>query len=570
MSSVELKRLNKFISESGFCSRREADALIEQGKVTINGEVPELGTKVAPSDVVAVDGKVIAASAQDKSDRVYIIYHKPIGVTCTTERDVKGNIVDAIGHSQRIFPIGRLDKPSEGLILLTSDGDIVNKILRAENAHDKEYLVTVDKPVSPRFAQRMEKGVPILGTMTKPCQVTITGRQSFRIVLTQGLNRQIRRMCEFLGYEVESLKRIRVMHFNLKGLKPGEWRELSPAEMDTLNQAVADSRKTSEKAEFIENVQSNLRTGKHSNQSSEADSHVERKPKGDYVFKGEGRSGHKFDQAPRHKDKPKPSHQHSDAGEAASDNPWGQSTHSEGSNSDSSRGDGSRGEGSRGGYSRADTLPRGNTRHQQKDGQRENSSRQTRSSENRSYRGTENRTDSRSDSRTDRRNDKWTDKKRNSPHSEFRQGGSRQDDSRHKPRGEENTKAGGNNRWGNSENKRVEKDSKGRQDRHHRSDNNRNDQRKDKRFEKPFEKHSDGQRTPYKKRDHQEDSFQRNRRDDSGKPSQKRDNSGDWSSYNDERPRNKPKLTRYTPEKRADEKKESKSPSRLSLKKPSK
>ena len=243
MSSVELKRLNKFISESGFCSRREADALIEQGKVTINGEVPELGTKVAPSDVVAVDGKVIAASAQDKSDRVYIIYHKPIGVTCTTERDVKGNIVDAIGHSQRIFPIGRLDKPSEGLILLTSDGDIVNKILRAENAHEKLYRVTVNKPINPRFLKRMAGGIPILNTVTKPCKVNGVSQFTFEIVLTQGLNRQIRRMCEYLGYEVTKLVRKRIMHISLKGLAPGKWRHLSADELNELNRAVAHSTK---------------------------------------------------------------------------------------------------------------------------------------------------------------------------------------------------------------------------------------------------------------------------------------------------------------------------------------
>lgn len=244
MSAENTKRLNKYISDTGFCSRREADKLIEQQRVTINDKKPELGTKVAPGDTVKVDGKRIGAVARDKSDRVYIVYNKPIGITCTTERHVKGNIVDAIGHKQRIFPIGRLDKPSEGLILLTSDGDIVNKILRAENAHDKEYEVTVNQPVSERFLQKMAKGVPILGTVTKPCQVFPRGKFKFNIILTQGLNRQIRRMCEFLGYEVTKLKRTRIMHIELGKLKPGQWRNLTEAELKTLNQALKGSRKT--------------------------------------------------------------------------------------------------------------------------------------------------------------------------------------------------------------------------------------------------------------------------------------------------------------------------------------
>lgn len=242
------KRLNKFISESGFCSRREADKLIAAQRVTINNKVPELGTKVVAGDVVKVDGKAINKTAEDKSDRVYIAYHKPIGVTCTTERHVKGNIIDAINHKERIFPIGRLDKPSEGLIFLTSDGDIVNKILRAENAHQKEYVVTVDKPISERFVNRMSKGVPILGTITQPCQVTPQSKFVFRIILTQGLNRQIRRMCEYLGYEVKKLKRTRIMNVTLAGLKVGQWRNLSADEMKEINSAVAQSKKTSSKA----------------------------------------------------------------------------------------------------------------------------------------------------------------------------------------------------------------------------------------------------------------------------------------------------------------------------------
>lgn len=249
MTETTGKRLNKFISESGVCSRREADKFIEQKRVTINGKLPELGTKVMPGDKVALDGKTIGASAKNKSDRVYIAYHKPIGITCTTERHVKGNIIDAIKHKQRIFPIGRLDKPSEGLILLTSDGDIVNKILRAENAHDKEYIVTVNNPISERFIRKMANGVPILGTVTKRCKVTGLGRNRFKIILTQGLNRQIRRMCEFLGYEVIKLKRTRIMHIELGGLKPGQWRNLTEEEMTTLNKALRNSTKTADQSQ---------------------------------------------------------------------------------------------------------------------------------------------------------------------------------------------------------------------------------------------------------------------------------------------------------------------------------
>ena len=181
-TSTPPKRLNKYISDSGFCSRRSADKTIEANRVTINDKVPELGTKVLAGDVVKVDGFDIAPISDDKSDRIYIAYNKPIGITCTTEKHVRGNIIDAIGHKKRIFPIGRLDKPSEGLIFLTSDGDIVNKILRAENAHDKEYIVTVDKPISERFIERMSRGVPILGTITKPCIVQVKSRFEFTII----------------------------------------------------------------------------------------------------------------------------------------------------------------------------------------------------------------------------------------------------------------------------------------------------------------------------------------------------------------------------------------------------
>lgn len=239
-----MKRLNKYISDTGYCSRREADALIEKGLVRINGELPELGTKVQDTDVVSVSGKTIKPVAENKSDRVYIAYNKPVGITCTTERKIKGNIIDAIGYKQRIFPIGRLDKPSEGLILLTNDGDIVNKILRAENAHDKLYRVTVNKPITERFINKMSSGVPILNTVTLPCEVKQMGKCGFEIILQQGLNRQIRRMCEHLGYEVTRLVRKRIMHIDLRGIKPGQYRHLTEQEMLIMNQALTHSSKT--------------------------------------------------------------------------------------------------------------------------------------------------------------------------------------------------------------------------------------------------------------------------------------------------------------------------------------
>ena len=251
MSSYE-KRLNKYISDSGYCSRRFADKLIENNRVTINGKVPELGTKVLLGDRVCIDGNEIKASASNHTDRVYIAYNKPVGITCTTERHVKGNIIDAIGHTKRIFPIGRLDKPSEGLIFLTSDGDIVNKILRAENAHDKEYIVKVDKPISERFIERMSKGIPILGTITKPCVVKHDSKFVFRIILTQGLNRQIRRMCEYLDYEVIELQRSRIMNVELGKLRSGEWRDLTQSEMTEINTAVSHSRKTALDDDFTD------------------------------------------------------------------------------------------------------------------------------------------------------------------------------------------------------------------------------------------------------------------------------------------------------------------------------
>lgn len=224
-------RINKFISGSGACSRREADAWIEAGRVAINGERATLGSKVAAGDRVTVDGRPVGA----RKPIVYLALHKPVGITCTTERHVPGNIVDFIDHPERIFPIGRLDKDSEGLILLTNDGDIVNEVLRAEHAHEKEYVVTVDRPVDDAFLEAMRSGVEILGTRTKPCRAERIEERVFRIVLTQGLNRQIRRMCEALGYAVVRLRRIRIMHLELTGLEAGEWRNLTRAEVAELH-----------------------------------------------------------------------------------------------------------------------------------------------------------------------------------------------------------------------------------------------------------------------------------------------------------------------------------------------
>ncbi|PWJ56711.1 23S rRNA pseudouridine2604 synthase [Dyadobacter jejuensis] len=238
----DLKRINKFISETGFCSRREADKLVDAQRVSLNGRIAVLGDKAGETDEVLVDGKPLRA----KKDPVYIAFNKPVGITCTTERDIKGNIVDYIGHSERIFPIGRLDKPSEGLIFLTNDGDIVNKILRAGNNHEKEYRVTVHKPIDDSFVKNMAAGVPILDTVTKPCFVRKDGPFTFTIILTQGLNRQIRRMTDYLGFRVTKLKRVRIMNVNLDGIAVGRWRNLTPAELTQIEMAVADSIKTEE------------------------------------------------------------------------------------------------------------------------------------------------------------------------------------------------------------------------------------------------------------------------------------------------------------------------------------
>ena len=225
-------RLNKFLSETGMCSRREADTWIASGRVSINGKRAELGTQVTEADEVRVDNRMV--DTRQKKKKIYICLNKPVGITCTTERDVHDNIIDFIAHEERIFPIGRLDKESEGLILLTNNGDIVNEILRSENNHEKEYLVTVDKPVTDAFLAGMAGGVRILDTKTKPCKVSRVGKTDFRIILTQGLNRQIRRMCEVFSYDVRRLQRTRIVNIKLDGLKPGRWRNLTESELRGL------------------------------------------------------------------------------------------------------------------------------------------------------------------------------------------------------------------------------------------------------------------------------------------------------------------------------------------------
>lgn len=241
MSATEGTRINKYLSEIGYCSRRAADKLIDQGRVTINGKVPEMGTKVQLGDEVHVDGK---PTSQPTEDFVYLAFNKPVGIVCTTDTRVeKNNIIDYINYPKRIFPIGRLDKPSEGLIFLTNDGDIVNKILRARNNHEKEYMVTVNKPITGDFIRKMASGVPILDTVTRKCEIEQLSKFKFRIVLTQGLNRQIRRMCEYFDYRVTKLKRVRIMNIPLD-LPTGKWRDLTPKELKEINRLVADSAKT--------------------------------------------------------------------------------------------------------------------------------------------------------------------------------------------------------------------------------------------------------------------------------------------------------------------------------------
>jgi 23S rRNA pseudouridine2604 synthase len=223
-------RLNKYISETGACSRREADKWIEAGRVSLNGQPATLGTQVADGDEVRVDGNLIGV----KKQQVYIALNKPVGIICTTEAHIEDNIIDHVGYPERIFPVGRLDRDSEGLILLTNNGDIVNEILRSENNHEKEYVVTVDRPITDLSLRMLAAGVKIMGEVTKPSKVTRVDAQSFRIILTQGLNRQIRRMCSALGYKARRLQRVRIMNIHLGNLPPGQWRHLTPAELAGL------------------------------------------------------------------------------------------------------------------------------------------------------------------------------------------------------------------------------------------------------------------------------------------------------------------------------------------------
>lgn len=237
---METKRLNKAISETGYCSRREADRLIDAGKVKVNGTVAGLGVQVTQADKIEVEGKLITKEVEN----IYLAFNKPVGIICTTDTSIRDNIIDFIKFPERIFPIGRLDKPSEGLIFLTNDGDIVNKVLRSGNNHEKEYIVSVNRKITQSFIRDMASGVPILDTVTKKCKVERISDFTFRIVLTQGLNRQIRRMCSYFGYEVSSLKRVRIMNISLGNLKVGEYRHFTVQETEQINRLVASSGKT--------------------------------------------------------------------------------------------------------------------------------------------------------------------------------------------------------------------------------------------------------------------------------------------------------------------------------------
>ncbi|WP_457616074.1 pseudouridine synthase [Lutibacter sp.] len=239
---MEYKRLNKAISETGYCSRRGADKLIEEGKVKVNGVTVGLGVKVTKDDTITVQGNVITKNVPN----IYLVFNKPVGITCTTDLSKRDNIIKYINYPERIFPIGRLDKPSEGLIFMTNDGDIVNKILRSKNNHEKEYVVTVNKKITTSFLKKMSHGVPILDTVTKKCSVRKINENTFNIVLTQGLNRQIRRMCQYLGYEVKTLKRIRIMNVSLGNLAVGKYRHFTKNELQKIQLLIADSSKTEE------------------------------------------------------------------------------------------------------------------------------------------------------------------------------------------------------------------------------------------------------------------------------------------------------------------------------------
>ncbi|MTG98686.1 MULTISPECIES: 23S rRNA pseudouridine(2604) synthase RluF [Myroides] len=267
-------RLNKYLSEVGFCSRREADRLIEEGRITVNGEVPEMGLKVSEQDEIRVNGRLIQ---NNNETPIYLAFNKPIGIECTTNQKVRGNIVDYINYPKRIFPVGRLDKDSEGLIIMTNDGDIVNKILRQKNNHEKEYLVTVNRPITDRFLQRMGAGVPILDTVTKPCRVEPVSKFVFRIFLTQGLNRQIRRMCEYFDYDVVALKRIRIINISLD-VPVGKYREITKSELDELNRLIEPSIKT-EEASLVEQQESQQSIRKRMQNTTSRESSQENRPR---------------------------------------------------------------------------------------------------------------------------------------------------------------------------------------------------------------------------------------------------------------------------------------------------
>ncbi|ACU06045.1 MULTISPECIES: 23S rRNA pseudouridine(2604) synthase RluF [Pedobacter] len=298
-------RLNKYISESGLCSRRAADRYIEQGNVYINGKKAKVGDKVFFGDIVTVNGQTIDPKEVENS--VLIAYNKPVGITSTTEAGVKGNIVDHVNHSERVFPIGRLDKDSQGLIFLTNNGDLVNKILRAGNNHEKEYVVTVNKPLTDQFITGMAKGVPVLGVMTKKCKVVKESPLIFKITLIQGLNRQIRRMCEYFGYEVTKLERVRIMNIPLKGIPLGEWRELTPeeltgifnmvakssAEADATPKRVSKKPKTPKEEDFLENVTPGRSSGRNAKPKSKGKAAPASVRREDRPAGGKGKSGPK-------------------------------------------------------------------------------------------------------------------------------------------------------------------------------------------------------------------------------------------------------------------------------------
>ncbi|MDD6883899.1 MAG: pseudouridine synthase [Eubacteriales bacterium] len=232
------KRLNKFLADSGYCSRREADRLIEEGRVTVDGRTGVLGDKILPGMTVKVNGKALTG----QGEKVYLLLNKPAGIVCTADSREPMNVVDYLDYPVRVYPVGRLDKDSEGLLLMTSDGDIVNRLLRAAGGHEKEYEVMVDRAVTPDFLEKMAAGVPILDTVTLPCKIRRTGEKSFNIILVQGLNRQIRRMCEALGYRVTYLRRIRIMNLRLGKMQPGQWRELTSGELETLLRSLTGER----------------------------------------------------------------------------------------------------------------------------------------------------------------------------------------------------------------------------------------------------------------------------------------------------------------------------------------